>query len=584
MGSSFGSVDFSFPSQNVLLREWKSNISQWVKNIHSDVIIGATQRAMETLSFDRVGELLNESDSPQKVFDVFGVAMILEMLGDLDRSMDLQVHLTEIVSYAAIDVNIAGICSRTGRMFERVRFIENALEKEPENVAIWNLMGSALMSVNEKERGLEFLRKSIEKQPENEMFFSDYLLLSHRSDEFDCSRMFEEHKRWAKFNAPNELAMSGHQNDPNPNRKLRIGYVLSKSRTHHASQIIKPIIDYHNKDAVEVFIYGYTGRIDFLKDKMKKSSDCYRGIDNVDDKKVAQMIIEDKIDILVDICGHSGGNRLGVFAYKPAPIQVSYMGYFDTSGMDQIDYFLTDNQISPPETQRYHTEQLFPLDHTCFCYQIPEKTPGVVDCPAIKNGHITFGMLDSPAKITPKMAGLWAQIMRNTKDSRLKLVLKGVRSDELTSVFLKLLVDAGISRDRLDICEGLPAEECLSEFGKVDIVLDTYPYNGGVATCDALWMGVPVISLVGEHHFSRVGLSLLDSMGLGYFACKTEDEYVAKACVFASKVDALATMRNTMRQRMQASAVSDMPGHTRSIENAFREMWRRWCNRRLGIS
>jgi predicted O-linked N-acetylglucosamine transferase (SPINDLY family) len=271
-------------------------------------------------------------------------------------------------------------------------------------------------------------------------------------------------------------------------------------------------------------------------------------------------------------------------AYKPAPVQVTYPGYFDTTGLEEIDYFLTDSQMSPPQSQQYHTEEIFPLADTCFCYNIPGESPEVVASPVIENGYITFGMYSNPTKITPKIAKLWSRIMQNSKGSRLKMISKGTQDEKLASIFLKVLEDAGISPERVDICGKMPMRDYLREYCKVDIMLDTYPYNGGATTCDALWMGVPVISLVGEHHFSRVGLSLLSAVGLDYFACKNEDEYVAKATVLASKPEALNKIRVQLRQRMKASDMCNPQKQAKNMEDAYRQMWRRWCDQQSAVS
>ncbi|MBW8015686.1 MAG: hypothetical protein FVQ82_05830 [Planctomycetes bacterium] len=567
----------TFPDQDTLLKQWRSHVSPWVDDVFADIGYGAIERAERILSPERIDQLLGEEDTAQKVFDVFGVAMMLNMLKDPVRAKDLLIELIKIVPYAAIEVSIAGICTQTGSMFERASFMESAYAKEPENPVIWNFLGSALMSINEQERGIEFLRKSVEKTPENQMVHSNYLFFTHHSAEFDCQRIFEDHKRWAQFNVVKESVIKDHKNDRDPDRKLRIGYISPDFRAHPVGLLIKPILDNHNRSDFEIFGYGSVGCWDHFTKTLETRFDHYRNIMGIEDMKVVEMVMADGIDILVDLAGHTGGNRLGVMSYKPAPIQATYLGYFDTTGLEQVDYFITDSQMSPPQSQQYHTEEIFPLPDTCFCYNIPAETPDVAASPVIENGYITFGMFSNPTKLTPKVAGLWARIMQNTKGSRLKMISKGTQNEKLASIFLKVLEDAGISRDRVNIRGKMPMGQYLSEYGKVDIILDTFPYNGGVTTCDAFWMGVPIVSLVGEHHFSRVGLSLLTSVGLEFFAAKTEDEYVAKASVLAGKPEALASIRVQLRQRMLASATCNMQLQTKSIENAYRQMWHRWC-------
>ena len=580
MDSTYENVNINYPPQDILLREWRSNVSPWVVDIDEDFRCALFERASRILSPERIEQLLDENNSAQKVFNVYGTAILLKMLNQPVRAKDLLVELTKIVPYAALYVDISGICTQIESLFERAKFLEKAFKKDPQNSVIWNFLGSALMSINKKERGIELLRKSAEARPDNQIVHSNFLFFCHHANELDCQKLFADHKRWAQFNVNEELTIKDHTNTPDPNRKLRVGYISPDFRAHPVGLLIKPILDYHNRDDVEVFGYGSVSGKDKFTRHLETCFDHYRDIIGIDDTKVVKMIVDDGIDILIDLAGHTGGNRLGVMSLKPAPVQVTYLGYFETTGLDQIDYFLTDSQMSPPESQQYHTETIFPLPDTCFCYNIPDETPAVVASPVLQNGYVTFGMFSNPNKITPKTAILWAKIMQNAANSRLKLIIKGGQSDELTSIFLNLLEEAGISRDRIDVRGKMSLGNYFAEYGKVDIMLDTYPYNGGATTCDALWMGVPVISLVGEHHFSRVGLSLLSSVGLEYFACKTEDEYVAKASVLANKPDALAKIRGTLRQRMKASAMCDMHLQAKSIENAYREMWRRWCMER----
>jgi len=289
------------------------------------------------------------------------------------------------------------------------------------------------------------------------------------------------------------------------------------------------------------------------------------------------MIETDRIDILVDLAGHTGGNRLPVMAYKPAPIQATYLGYFETTGMEQIDYFLTDELTSPPQSQQFHTEELVFLPGGFLCYKPPDCFFPITPLPAAQNGHITFGIFGNNCKINSSIISLWARILDSNENSRLLLMFRGGQDRQFREHYFRKFEQFGIPRHRVDILDRKPLLEYFKEYSKVDIVLDTYPYNGGTTTCDAMWMGVPVVSLCGEHHMSRVGLSILSNVGLEFFAASTPDEYVSKTIALAAKPKALMKIRASMRARMAVSPLCNRDKFAANIEQAYRKMWYKWC-------
>jgi len=289
------------------------------------------------------------------------------------------------------------------------------------------------------------------------------------------------------------------------------------------------------------------------------------------------MIGDDGIDILVDLAGHTSGNRLGVFARKPAPIQVTYLGFPDTTGMKQIDYRLTDELADLPEAQNFHTEKLVFLPEGFLCYKPPGYAPPVAPLPAIETGCFTLGSFNNNCKIQPDMMRLWAQILRAKEESRLLLKFGGGDDQAVRGHYLRQFEQMGIAPERVEICGRKATIEHLKMYGQVDIALDTFPYNGTTTTCEAMWMGVPTVSLVGKSHSSRVGLSLLSRVGLGDFAAHTPAEYVGKALAFSGELENLAKIRNFLRAMMFNSPLCDKKTFTRNLEAAYRKMWRTWC-------
>jgi predicted O-linked N-acetylglucosamine transferase (SPINDLY family) len=346
----------------------------------------------------------------------------------------------------------------------------------------------------------------------------------------------------------------------------------------------EPILDGHDRQDVEVYGYGNVEFPDEITERLIEKFDCYRDIRSLDDQAAAELVERDRIDILVDLAGHVGDNRLLVMARKPAPIQLTYLGYPDTTGLTAIDYRLTDVLADPPDSgaQRFYTEELAFLPDGFLCYRPPDFASALSPLPAADADLLTFGSFNNGSKINPPLIRMWADLLRANPNSRLLLKLKGGDDPLIAANYLERFEETGLNCDRVDIIGWKTPEEHLKAYAQVDIALDTYPYNGTTTTCEALWMGVPVISLVGECHASRVGLSILTRLGLEFFAASTPQEYIAKATALATNLPALARIRRTMRARIAASGLCHAKGFARQIEAAYRRMWYRWC--RLGSS
>jgi predicted O-linked N-acetylglucosamine transferase (SPINDLY family) len=388
--------------------------------------------------------------------------------------------------------------------------------------------------------------------------------------------IFEEHERWGQIHAPTSLARKSHNNGRDPDRRLRIGYISPDFCTHPVAYFFEPLLDGHNRSEVEVFGYGNVRIPGAVTERLKQKFDHYRNIRGIYDSTVVDMIQKDEIDILVDLSGHTTDNRLIVMAHKPAPIQVNYLGAPDTTGIKAIDYRFTDIHANPPESKKFNTEELVYLPEGFICYRPSEHAPPVVSPPALKNDYITFGSFNSCSEIHPHIIDLWAEILRINSNSRILLKFGVSAGSELSKYYFEQFEKRRISSKRVGICGWKTIDEHLGLYGQVDIALDTYPCNGFTTTCEALWMGVPVISLVGECHASRIGSSILNTIGLEFLAAFTPNEYVAKASALAANHQDLAKLRSSMRQRMQESALCDAKGFAQKVEAAYRKMWHRW--------
>lgn len=564
-------------SYEVSFDEWKSQMPQWLKDAENAIEAGRSQEAIGILSPERTDKVLRELSGPEKILVICGMAQFLCRLGKPKEAKVLYEEILKTHPTSAVYNELARISKKIGNLKNSASYLFQAMEKDPDNPSIWCNLGSDLILLGQTQKGIDLMRKAVEKMPDNQRMRSSYLFRLHNLPNLDPQEMFNEHKKWAQIHTTAIFTRSDHNNIPDLQRRLRIGYISPDFRAHSVAVFFDPILESHDRQNVELYGYGDIEIPDKVTEQFRKRFDHYRNIRNIDDKSVADLIEQDQIDILVDLAGHTGGSRLRVLAYKPAPLQATYLGYFDTTGMDQVDYFITDKKMSPENTQPFHTEKLALLPDSCLCYK-PVTTMPVVESPMIKNEYVTFAMFGNATKINPFIISLWASVMKQCENSRMLLMFKGGGDEEVTEHYKGLFEKFGIPRSRLHFYGRKPFFEYMEIYGQVDIVLDTYPYNGGTTTCDALWMGVPVVSLVGKHHFSRVGLSVLSAVGLEFFAASTPDEFVAKTITFAAKPEALEKIRNTMRDRMAVSPLCNKKLFIENLEKLYRNMWEKWCS------
>jgi predicted O-linked N-acetylglucosamine transferase (SPINDLY family) len=539
---------------------------------------GEISRARSLLD-DRAVHSIEEmaADDPGRTDCLFMLAVLFAKIGRVEKAEHFYKELLKSRPHALVLFELANICRDTGRLSQAVRYQEQAVELSPDSPELWTTLGEYLIRMGRTGEGIELLRKAVDTSPDK-VNHSKYLWHLHQSARIDRQRLFDEHKRWARIHTPVELAGASHDNTPDPDRRLRIGYISPDFCGHSVAYFFESILDAHDRESVEAYGYGDVACPDQITEELKVKFDYYRNICGLSDQKVTHIVERDKIDILVDLAGHTSGNRLGVLARKPAPIQVTYLGFPDTTGMDQIDYRLTDELAEPPDAQRFHTEELVFLAQGFLCYKPPGFAPPVAPLPVIEKGYFTFGSFNNNCKIQPEMMQLWAQILKAKEKSRLLLKFGGGDDTAVRGHYLRLFQEMGIAPESVKICGRKPTIEHFKMYDQVDIALDTFPYNGTTTTCEAAWMGVPTITLVGNAHVSRVGLSILSRMGLRDFAASTREEYIAKAVAFSGELENLAKVRASLRAIMFNSPLCDKKGFTKGLEAAYRQMWRRWCD------
>jgi predicted O-linked N-acetylglucosamine transferase (SPINDLY family) len=555
----------------------KAGLPSFLLKAGNAVKVGEVSEAAALLNYQAVESVRQmANDDPGRADALFMLAAIFAKTGQVRKAEQFYKEVLRHRPHALVLFELANICRDTGRLSEAVRYQEQAVELSPDSPELWTTLAEYLIRMGQTQRGIDLLRKAVERSPDK-VNHSKFLWHLHQVPQLDRRALFEEHKRWARTHAPVSLTKASHDNAPEPDRKLRVGYISPDFCAHSVAYFFESLLDGHDREAVDLYGYGNVACPDPFTEQLKGKFEHYRNVCGLKDEEVVRMIEQDRIDILVDLAGHTSGNRLCVLAHKPAPIQVTYLGFPDTTGMYQIDYRLTDELADTPEAQRFHTEKLVFLPQGFLCYKPPGFALPVTPLPAIERDCFTFGSFNNNCKIQPGIMELWAGILKSKEKSRLLLKFSGGSDEAVRDHYFGQFEKLGIHRKRVEICGRKPTVEHFKMYGQVDIALDTYPYNGTTTTCEAMWMGVPTISLVGKAHASRVGLSILSRVGLGDFAASTPSEYVAKAIAFSGELENLAKIRTSLRSMMFNSSLCDAKGFARNIEAAYRRMWRQWC-------
>ncbi|HTV47746.1 MAG TPA: tetratricopeptide repeat protein [Phycisphaerae bacterium] len=367
-----------------------------------------------------------------------------------------------------------------------------------------------------------------------------------------------------------------HHNDPNPERKLRIGYVSSDFCDHASAFFLDPLLRNQDHEQFEIFCYAHVLKPDVFTGRFQSYADHWHSVVALSDQQLAEQIRADGIDILVDLKLHTKDNRLLVFAYKPAPVQATWLGYPGSTGLSTIDYRLTDPHLDPPGLDdKFYSEQSLRLPDCFWCYDPLTKEPPINELPADQNGFVTFGCLNNFRKINDKVLEIWAKVLRAMPNSRLLfLAPPGETRERAISKFEQ----ENIVQARLEFIDHQSRTDYLKHYHSIDLSLDTLPCNGHTTTLDSLWMGVPVVSLSGKTSMGRAGKSILTNIGLPELIAQTPEEYIQIAVKLAKDMPRLAELRKTLRQRMEASPLMDAKRFARNIEAAYREMWQKWCS------
>lgn len=493
----------------------------------------------------------------------------------LRRAIELSPGFSEAYfNLAIVLMDVLRPCAAEG-------FFRQALAIKPDFPDYLHGLGTALQAQGRVEEAAQAYRRVLEINPALGLTRSNLLLLLHYRDDHSPQELFSEHLRFGERHTPLHSPTPAFRNPPDPVRRLRVGYVSPDFRTHSVAHFIRSLFAHHDPQAVETVCYANVVHPDAVSAWFRGRAGLWRDIHDVPDEAVAGMIRDDGVDILVDLSGHTGGSRLGVFGHKPAPVQVTYLGYPDTTGMKQMDYRLTDARADPPGSDACCTEELVRLPRGFLCYTPLDDLPAVTQPPCETNGFVTFGSFNNIAKLSPEAIVQWSAILAELPGSRLLLKSRAFQESPVVERYYSMFERQGIARDRVELNTWtVSPRDHFAEYARVDVALDTFPYNGATTTCEALWMGVPVVTLMGRTHAGRVGASLLWQVGLTECIAADPGQYRDIATSLARDAGRLKRLRSQLRPRMAASPLCDAAAFARDIEAAYRAMWTRWCDSR----
>jgi len=515
-------------------------------------------------------------------------------------------------SHPEAHMNLGNALAIQGRLDEALEEYHRALKLQPDHPKTHINVGNALKSQGRLDDALAAYRRAIQLHPDDAGAHSNLIYALHFQPRQENSAISEEHASWnRRFSDPVKQCIRPHGNDHRPERRLRIGYVSADLRDHVVGRNLLPLFRCHDHRDFEILCYSGVMKPDEMTGELRRHVDGWRSTVGLTDERLDEVIRRDGVDILVDLSQHTGGNRLPLFARCPAPVQVSFAGYPESAGVEAIGYRISDRYLEagasefpsagpgqapnrsseigsarPPNLpssisqsepalslSKGPAERVFLID-SFWCYDSCGAEMEVHALPAQENGCVTFGSLNNFCKINDPVLKLWARVLGKVKDSRL-ILLSGPGSHWQRT--LEFLQGEGIEPHRVKSEQPRPRREYLELYHRLDLVLDTFPYNGHTTSLDALWMGAPVVSLAGERPVSRAGQSQLSNLGLGELVAFSEDDFVQVAAGLARDLPRLAELRATLRSRMEASVLMDAPRFTRQIEAAFHAMWRRWC-------
>ena len=518
---------------------------------------------------------------PNEFTALLNLGTVLLRTGRLDGAAELFGRAIELrPGHPGGHLNLGFVYRRRHRVDDALASFRRAVELDPTNPQVHQGLGSTLREAGLIREAIASFREAVRLNPRYQAAHSNLVYALHFDPDVSEEELLAEHVRWAERFAEPLAGGAPHGNVADPERRLRVGYVSPNLGENVVGQFMIPVLRGHDRERFEVFCYSDAEADDGQSRLLRGYVPTWRETRGLSDEQLAAQVRADGIDVLVDLTLHMRGSRLGAFARKPAPVQATYLAYCGTSGMRQMDWCVADEHLVPSSAERFFTERVARLDGPYWCYEPPADAPDVAPLPALGGAGVTFGSFNALAKVNDQVLATWAELLRAVPNARLLLhAVGGVNGQPSLMERLKRL---GLPTERVEIIGYAPYGQYLTHYHRVDVALDPFPYNGGTTTLDALYLGVPVVTLAGTRAVGRAGVTILGHVGLSHLVAATTREYVEIATKLAGNLDSLASLRSGLRGRLRASALMVGAGHARALESVYRQMWRAWCASRGG--
>jgi protein O-GlcNAc transferase len=561
-----------------------------------DAVVGRlekpTEQEIDALSTlfaqGRYPEVMSQALTMTERFPLDGFAwtMLGVSLSLMERKADafipLQKAVTLLPDNAWAHYNLGVLLKETQRLSEAEVACRRAIELKPDFAEAYSNLGSVFFEMGQLDEAKACHRRALQIKPDFVDAHTNLIFALDLSTSEDVASLQAERKTWGERHASPLFQQRTFSNTLDPERRLRIGYVSADFRHHAASRVFEGMLFYFDRQQYDIFAYSNYSREDALTQRFKQSVTGWRNIVGLSDDAATELIRQDQIDILVDLSGHTAGNRLLVFARKPAPIQITAWGHATGTGMKAIDVFFTDAVMVPPAEQSLYAESVRYLPCTlCYSSDVTLALPSVNTLPALKQPTITFGSFNRLCKITDATITLWSRVLQAVPDSR--LILKTTELDDavIRTRLTERLLRAGIDAQRIALQGRTNWEMYMATYNEIDIALDCFPQSGGITTLDGLLMGIPVVTLRWHNYVGRFSTSIMSTLGLTDWIAESEDAYVALAVSKARDREALAALRSTLRERFKSSVLGDARAYVRIVEGEYRELWRTWVQQQL---
>lgn len=566
-----------------MIRFLFSTLSAWMRDRHRsghDRAHSSNQGQTTHTSADQeLTALLRALDeNPESGDLLLDLGVAFAQRGELLRSIEYFRRGIELAPNSpALHNNLGLSLQKCGQMTEAVQCFRNALEMDAAFPAAWHNLGNALNELGEVKEGSDAYRRCLAIAPDHVAARSDFLLSLNYRQDVSREKTYEEHREWGRRHALHlNRSPAESDNRRDSNARLRIGYLSPDFRHHSVAFFIEPVLEHHDRSRFHVFAYADVYASDKVTQRIRSKVETWRDVAALGLEQIAAQVMEDKIDVLVDLAGHTSFRQMLLMSMRLAPVQVTYLGYPNTTGLDSVDYRLTDEIVDPEgEADSFVSEKLLRLPRGFLCYRPPEtaELPEPSDPPSLSRKFITFGSFNNFNKVSPLTMDMWAKILRQVPEARLYLKARQLGDATARARVTDGFQRRGIDPDRVSTFSWAATQrEHLRHYNEIDIALDTFPYNGTTTSCEALWMGVPVMTLVGDTHASRVGSSLLRQCGLKELVAETGEEYVQKSIALAADGRRLQQFRSNLRSILASSSLTDGKGFCRRLESAYESM------------